>query len=168
MELDVDATPAACELAAEFLERHGRGADAGVFRGRINAYESTMLHAQGERSVENLGGDDRFLPHGLDEAGARTVAGQLATVAGLKRALLVRKAVTARPEMPCFVLAVELISTDFDLGQVVQRVLRSVELPGTMMVVPLVGYRTGLKGAMEQIPGAEVYRNGASARAMAQ
>jgi Zn-dependent protease with chaperone function len=168
MELDVDATPAACELAAEFLDRHGRGADAGVFRGRIDAFESTMLHAQGERDVENLSGDDRFLPHGLDEAGARTVAAQLATVTGLKRALLVRKAVTARPEVPCFVLAIERISTDFDLDQVGQRVLRSVNLPGTVMVVPLVGYRTGLKGAMERIPGAEVYRHGASARAMAR
>ena len=174
MELDADAVPAGCELAAGFLEERGRGAEARTYHRRGQAHAETLQRAQAERDPRHLSANDRFLPHGLDEGQVKALAGQLALVGGLKRALLVRKVVTLHPEVPCFVLLVEPAfnpEAEVDGGnpshQLVPRVAKAVNAPGTLMVLMLCSARA-LDAAIQRVPGAEVYTRPLRARAAAR
>jgi len=170
MELDVDLTPAACALAAGFLESRGREQEAGASRQRNEAYLLTLQHARGERDVNSLSARDRFLPHGLTAEQAAAVATRIAGVHAVRRALLVRKEVTLRAETPCYVLGVETVPDEIGQlspEQVARQLLNAVSLPGTVLLVDLT--HTGwLARAAGKIPGAEVYRRGAPARALAR
>jgi hypothetical protein len=175
MELDADAVTPGCELAAAFLDERGRGAEAAAYRERGGAHQETLQRAHAERDPDNLSGRDRFLPHGLNEAQQQALVGQLTTAGGVKRALLVRKEVALRPEVPCFVLAVEPVWTRADLQedvgrlhQLMHRLATAVDVPGTLMVIPLGVSAAGVNRAIERVPGAELYRRNASARAAAR
>ncbi|HEX5725566.1 MAG TPA: M48 family metallopeptidase [Longimicrobiaceae bacterium] len=172
MELDVDATPTACAIAADFLDRGGRAAEAEGYRRRSDAYVETMQQAAVER--DTLSPKDRLLPHGLDEAEARALGARIAaTVGGIKRILLVRKEVAVRADSACWVLAVEPVwkrgERDEDAAnRLMDRLMRSVSLPGSLIVVDLSGNVRAFRTAIERVPGAELYRLDARPRAAAR
>jgi len=170
MELDADVTPAACALAAGFLESRGRAEEAHASRQRNEAYLLTLEHARGERSVSSLTDRDRFLPHGLTAEQAAAVAARIAGIHAVSRALLVRKEVMLRADTPCYVLGVE--TRPDEIGQLspeqlTRQLLSAVSLPGTVLLVDLV-HMGWLSRAAGKIPGAEVYRRGSPARALAR
>jgi hypothetical protein len=166
MELDPDVTPDACAAAAEFLHARGRTGDAEAFVHRARTHAETEGRARAERDVRNLRHNDRFLPHGLSDAQAQALSTHLASVRGLKRALLVRKEVAILPQTPCYVLGVEPVWTPEEVeggnnpsDQLAERVCNSVSLPGTLLVATLQeGW--GLQQALARVPGAELYRRG--------
>jgi hypothetical protein len=174
MEMDPGTTVAACQVAAHFLEARGRPEEAEAFVQRGQAFIGVVEQMHAERDAGTLSHKDRFLPHGLDEADAQALATFLSTVRGLERALLVRKEVTLRPEVPCYVIGVEPVWREGELDGannpsegLAERVGKSVQLPGTLLVVT-VQKGWGLEKAIEQVPGAELYSRAAPARAGAR
>jgi Zn-dependent protease with chaperone function len=174
MELDPDTTFAACDVATGFLHARGRGGDADAFRRRAAERAEILERARAERDARTLSHRDTFLPHGLETAHAQALSTQLSMVRGLKRALLARKAVTVMPETPCFVLAVEPVWKPGELegnnpsDQLAERVLKSVSLPGTLLVIEFVENGWALEKTLQQVPGAELFRRAAPARAGAR
>jgi hypothetical protein len=169
MSLDpYTTTTAACAAAATFLRARGREADAGVFERRASAHQNEMERDAAERRV---GPSDRFLPHDLGEAKLQALSAYLSTVPGLKRALLVRKEVTVFPEKPCFVLVVVPVRAE-GAGKppfrMAQRVTPPVVLPGTVSILEASDDDRSMNLSIGQVPGAEIFRRDAPARADAR
>ena len=168
MEMDIDAVPRCCALAAEFLKNAGRAPEAGAFRRRSESHTAALERAAAERDPDKVTAGDRFLPHGLGDEHARALAAGLARVGGVKRALLVRKQVAALPQRPAFVLAIEVQrmrypGQDADhWNQTAQIAAAGMTVPGTLTVIRLT--RGGLERALGKVPGAELYRRAAPAR----
>lgn len=162
MALDRDYTPAASELAIEFLERAGREAEVERFRERLRDYGIELEKAIEERKAEKLSARDRFLPHGLDREALRPVVQALRQNPMVVRAWLARKQVESRPDHPLYVLGVLPYSI---LGYVSARKTRAlvnwlateVPFPGETIIVTTVGEYRKVAKKLRKIAGAEIY-----------
>jgi Zn-dependent protease with chaperone function len=174
MELDRGTTEEACAAAVAYLESHGRPAEAQAFHQRASAYLDVVQRASEERDPRNLNFRDTFLPHGLGEADARALSTHLSTVRGLRRALLARKQVSVMPETPCWVMVLDPVWKPGDMesgynpsAHLGERVRKSVQLPGTLIIVEIVENGWALEKVIAAVPGAELFSR-ASARAGAR
>lgn len=151
----------ACELIYEFHSQAGRSEPAEVYRER-----AAKFHAALERHNEqsgNISAADRFEPHGLNETELRAVQNQLAKVAGLTSAYLVRK-VFADAIMPLYVLGVTAgymwIEGQSEKNSVVllQSLASGLEFPHPIVFLSLEDSIKPVQDKLCGISGAEIYR----------
>jgi len=132
MELDEEEIPGACELAVDFLERHGRTEEAAGYRRRGDARLDLLYDAKEERS--GVGRFDRFNDHGIADQQLEELRSQLRAHEDVRRAYLARKRVKhLAGEAPLYVLAVFppfRVSSDERAASLAARVAETVELPG--------------------------------------
>ena len=153
----------ACAALVGFHRRHGREVEAKECEKRY-----WELSEQGElsrRERATVRSTDRFIGHGLDPAVVTGFARGLQEVAGVKRALLVRKVVKYRPERPLFVLGVisdiswwKWTTRAFE-KELVARVGRECNPPGDILIVSL-RLNTTFRRPLRRVRGGEIYRRG--------
>ncbi len=153
----------ACAAVVGFHRRHGREVEAKEYERRYWELSEQGVLARRERAV--IRSNDRMFAHGLHASAIASCAQSLAHVPGLKRALLVRKAVKYQPERPLFVLGVMsdvpwwkpvLPASEREL---VARISRGCTLPGNTAVVSL-GLNSTVRRALSRVRGSEIYRRG--------
>jgi Zn-dependent protease with chaperone function len=94
-----------CQLAWNFLVRHGREHEAERWRERYLAQRDRQERAQAERAALHL--DGRYLAHGLEGEALERLRAALAAHPKVRRAWLVRRDLEFRPERPLFALGVK-------------------------------------------------------------
>jgi hypothetical protein len=105
-DLDLDAVPAAYEVAHSFLVGAGRFEDAEEWDGIARAYAELQAGAEAERAT--LTGDETVVPHGLPDATVEAVAAHVRGDKRVKRAFLAhRKLALLDDHDPQWILAVE-------------------------------------------------------------
>lgn len=153
----------ACAALVGFHRRHGRELEAKEFEKRY-----WELSEQGElsrRERATVRSTDRFIGHGLDAVALAAFARSLHGMAGLKRALLVRKVVKYRPECPLFVLGVvsdtpwwKWTTHAFE-KEFAARIGRECNPPGDTLIVSL-RFNTACRQPLHRVRGSEIYRRG--------
>lgn len=157
----------ACAAVVGFHRRHGREVEAREYERRYWELSEQGVLARRERAV--IRSSDRMLAHGLDVSAVASCAQSLRHVPGLKRALLVRKAVKYQPERPLFVLGVVSDvpwwkpASPAAEKEFVARVGRECALPGSTVVVSLV-LSSRFRRPLHRVRGSEIYRRGPNER----
>ncbi len=161
-ELDDEAVLPASKLAADFLARRGRSAEAKVYAERAAQHRERIEREHEER--QTLPFDARYLAHDLADEELEGFRERLARWP-LRRAWLVRKELTVRPEPPLFVLGAEWrlprwrVASDRLRTPLQDELARELELPGEGFVLVLNGRErrfwrmfTGVQGS-QVVPG---------------
>ncbi|HEX8390884.1 MAG TPA: M48 family metallopeptidase [Longimicrobium sp.] len=167
MELDANFILPACHLAVQYFSSTGRRDEAAAYQARIQDRVRALEAADGERSVGALRNGDVLLPHGLAAQQVEAVREAVALVRGIKRVLLVRKQVSALPEMPHWIVLVQRRRRfwpgrdSWTAAGLVEQVLRIVEpLGGTSIAATAEGKYRRLARRAAKVHGAEIYRAG--------
>ncbi len=108
---------------------------------------------------------DKLLDHGLDAPVIAELARNLEKMGGVRRALLVRKALKHRPERPLFVLGVVSDTSWWKWTtrayekDLVARIGRECNPPGDTLIVSL-RLNTAFRRPFRRVRGGEFYRRG--------
>jgi Zn-dependent protease with chaperone function len=147
--------------SASLLTRfHERAKDeAAAEQSLAKARKAAEAQQERQQARNEIKADDRYVPHGLDEAVLNRVTLALATVPEVKTAYLVQKAVDDEGP-PIYVLAFDrktgLFVDDKDAALLPEKINGKVELPGEQWIVPLE--TTGsLRKPIKSVAGAEIY-----------
>jgi hypothetical protein len=153
----------ACAAVVGFHRRHGREVEAKEYEKRY-----WELSEQGElarRERASVRTNDRLMEHGLEPDAVESLVRDLQQIGGVKRALLVRKALRYQPERPLFVLGIvsdapwwKPVSAAAE-KELVTRVSRECHSPGDMLVVSL-HLNSVFRGPLGRVRGGEIYRRG--------
>jgi Zn-dependent protease with chaperone function len=151
----------ACAAVVGFHRRHGREIEAKEYERRY-----WELSEQGElarRERTNVRSTDRFLGHGLDATAIAIFARKLEQVGGVRRALLVRKALRYQPERPLYVLGVvsdapwwRPMSRTAE-KELVTRISRECQAPGDTLIVSL-RLNSAFHRPLRRVRGSEIQR----------
>ena len=137
IEKEPDAVMAGSELLRDYWGRRGETDSARRWHQR--AVERSQQIQEGKRERERLVEGDVWLPHGLDAAVLETLVARLRQIEGLRRAYLVRKRVTYRPDVPLYVLGFSATSLGFTGNArtlaVMQQLRDQVQLPGETLII---------------------------------
>ena len=161
--LDPKLEQQVCAAVVGFHRRHGREVEAREYERRYWELSEQGVLARRERAV--LRSSDRMLAHGLQAAAVAACAQSLRRVPGLKRALLVRKALKYQPDRPLFVLGVVSDVPWWKPArpaaerELVARIGRECTLPGRTVVVSLP-LNSKFRRPLRRIRGSEIYRRG--------
>lgn len=136
IQTDVMKTPDACVLLADFSKRRGRYDEAEKYEQRIESFQKDINHALDERRILNE--QDQFQAHDKDDCEIQSLKDQLSFFKDVKTAFLVKKYVRHLPEVPCYVLGLQLtagisLNSDRDL-QVLSHVQAGLDFPGDLHV----------------------------------
>ena len=161
MRVDPGCVPAACDLVATFHAAESRDADAQRYRARAVAGGDLLDEAENERQGVSAG--DRFLPHDLPAEEVERLRGEIAGFFDVRRAWLARKAVTHLPEIPLYVLGVEIgrwyqWRSQEDYQQVVHGLATKVAYPGRVWILHLGRRQAKIAKKLKRVPGAEIFR----------
>jgi Zn-dependent protease with chaperone function len=153
----------ACAAVVGFHRRHGREVEAKEYERRY--WELSEMGELSRRERATVRSTDRLVGHGLDAAAVAAFARILQGVDGVKRALLVRKALRYQPERPLFVLGVisdtpwwKPTSRAVEKG-LVARIGRECGPPGGILIISL-RLNPAFHGPFRQVRGSEVFRRG--------
>jgi Zn-dependent protease with chaperone function len=153
----------ACAALVGFHRRHGRELEAKECERRFWVLSEQGELARRERTA--VRSTDRLIGHGLALAVVAGFARNLQGVEGLRRALLVRKALKYQPERPLFVLGVvsdtpwwkwTIRSYEREL---VARIGRECGPPGDILIVSL-RLNAAFRRPFGRVRGSEIYRRG--------
>ena len=137
IEKEPDAVMAGSELLRDYWGRRGETDSARRWHQR--AVERSQQIQEGKRERERLVEGDVWLPHGLDAAVLETLVARLRQIEGLRRAYLVRKRVTYRPDVPLYVLGFSATSLGFTGNArtlaVLQHLRDQVQFPGETLII---------------------------------
>jgi hypothetical protein len=142
MELDEDLTFNACEVLRDHCWHRGQ-ADLGHFWHRRLVERAQLQDAAAEERNQVLAGE-KLDRHDLPEQVVAALRVQLQTVAGLRKAYLVKKRVKYLPHRPCYVLGFEVAGT-FRLysrrraAETLAEMQKSVQFPGEMLMINVEG-----------------------------
>ncbi|MBB4635839.1 M48 family metallopeptidase [Longimicrobium terrae] len=163
MELESGFIIEGCAIIASYLAGAGRPDEAVPYRAWAEQHARVLNVAHEERLTTNLRAGDRFLPHGLDADQLQALRTALAMVGGIKRAVLVRKEVSAMPEVPHWIIFVTRSglrwrSDSEAAGALIERVLHACEpLGGTQIVATAEAQYKRMARKAAKVPGSEVY-----------
>jgi Zn-dependent protease with chaperone function len=151
----------ACAAVVGFHRRHGRELEAKEYEKRY-----WELSEQGElvrRERAAVRSSDRLMPHGLEPALLAGLVDELRHIAGVRRALLVRKALKYQPERALFVLGVfsdapwwRPVSRAAE-KELVARISRECHPPGDVLIISL-RLNAGFRGLFGRVCGSEIFR----------
>jgi len=151
----------ACAAVVGFHRRHGREVEAKEYEKRYWELSEQGELARRERAV--VRSSDRLMGHGLDAAVVAGLAQNLQQVAGVKRALLVRKVLKYQPERPLFVLGIvsdapwwKPVSAAAE-KELVARVSREWRAPGDALLISL-HLNSAFRGPFTRVRGSEIFR----------
>jgi Zn-dependent protease with chaperone function len=153
----------ACAALVGFHRRHGREVEAQEYERRY--WELSEQGALSRRERSTVRSTDKLIGHGLAPEVVAGFARNLQGTVGLKRALLVRKALKYRPERPLFVLGVVSDTpwwkwtTDAVEKELVARIGRECSPPGDTLIVSL-RLNTAFRRPFRRVRGSEIYRRG--------
>jgi hypothetical protein len=163
MEEDDEAVPAASQLLHAHYWRTGQTARIKELETRLDRYEKNLAASQTERN--SISAKDSFIPHGLSESELQELRETLAADPQLASAELARKDLKHFPKQRFFVLCAHrwpawhrLPNADQDRA-LVNRLARTVRLPGRVLVIPPSGSSRALAQKIRQVPTADVYRH---------
>jgi Zn-dependent protease with chaperone function len=153
----------ACAALVGFHRRHGREVEAKECERRYWELSEQGELARRERTV--VRSSDRLIGHGLAPAVVASFARNLERVEGVRRALLVRKAIKHQPERRLFVLGIvsdtpwwkwTIRSYEKEL---IARIGRECGPPGDSLIVSL-RLSTAFRRPFRRVRGSEIYRRG--------
>ena len=151
----------ACAAVVGFHRRHGREVEAKEYEKRYWELSEQGELARRERAV--VRSSDRLMGHGLEPAVVAGLARDLQQVAGVRRALLVRKVMKYQPERPLFVLGVvsdapwwKPVSAAAE-RELVARVAREWHAPGDALLISLQ-VNSAFRGPFGRVRGSEIFR----------
>lgn len=154
----------ACAAVVGFHRRHGREDEAQEYEKRY--WELTELGELARRERAHVRSTDRLIGHGLDTAAVAAFARSLERIGGVKRALLVRKALRYQPERPLFVLGVISDAPWWKpvsraaAKELVARISRECSPPGDALVVSL-HLNTAFRRPLRRVRGSEIFPHAA-------
>jgi Zn-dependent protease with chaperone function len=153
----------ACAALVGFHRRHGRELEAKECERRFWALSEQGELARRERTP--VRSTDRLIGHGLAPAVVAGFARNLQGIEGLRRALLVRKALKYQPDRPLFVLGVISDTPWWKWTirpyerELVARIGRECGPPGDILIVSL-RLNTAFRRSFRKVRGSEIYRRG--------
>lgn len=159
MLLDEAPIAYACELLRDYCQRQGRESDASAWHQRMLARNQLQSDAADERNKVSL--TDKFQSHDVGEPMLSELCAQLRLIPGIRKAYLVRKAVTHVPEQPCFVFAYR-VTGFFQLHkpQRVQDILAQlhaiVRFPGETLLINIDSHNSAFTRKFARVPGARL------------
>jgi hypothetical protein len=157
MRSDPDATGHALHLLAGLYEQREDDAALDAIRARQNAWFKQQEDAAAAR--QNLNAGDIFEAHALDEPSLDAVRQPIAAHGKIGKAWLVRKRVPGAERLPHFVLLVQWRGMVLREQAQLQRLLDTIEVPGTLFAVT-TGVSAGLAKRIKRVAGGPLYRKG--------
>lgn len=156
------------ELAGQILAEHYReqGAMEAVraVRQRLDSFAKMLGEVR--RAESRVTHTDQFLPHGLSPAEIESLSARLAEEATVAQAWLARKVLPHFPERRLFVLCIaaqpRLNPWAADGQAPIARLGSQTLVPGRTLVIGLRGPFARLGKKLKLLPGAAVYRRGAT------
>jgi Zn-dependent protease with chaperone function len=151
-----------CDLSVHFLRLHGRDQEALRYVALFDDYADRLdTDAQERGQVHPC---DVFLPHALDTANIEKITTLLTTTAGVRRAYLARKKVTAFPDVPFYVLVIGTqlpwYQPDFKFEtreqKIIEEVASRVTFPGEGIVLPLNQDTQGIGKKIRKLAGSRL------------
>jgi len=163
MEEDDESVPAASQILHAHYWRTGQTERIKELEARLDRFEKHLTDSRTERN--SVSANDTFIPHGLDETALQKLRETFAADPQLARAELAQKELKHFPKQKLFVLCVHrwqswhrLPNADQD-RTLVNRLSRTVQLPGRVLVIPPSGSSRALARKIRAVTGAEVYRH---------
>jgi Zn-dependent protease with chaperone function len=149
-------------LIQAYHARAGAAAQIRQLDRRLDEHDQQMEIAARERAGITV--KDHFAPNDLSENARAEVSGVLAAESEIARAWVARKVVTALPEEPVYVIALEVRERWWKYrGRkanqlLVQRVQSHVRLPGYICVFTIAGNLVSLGKKIAKVPGSIVFK----------
>jgi Zn-dependent protease with chaperone function len=159
MDVDASAVLPGCDLIFGYLQDQGRIEEAARYRERWIERHDLLQHDQSERS--HLAERDRLLPHRLASEALADLVEQLRERREVQRAYLVEKEMTAFPERPLLIIALQTAlwpasrNVPPDLESILGRELR---LPNEVLIVRLDWRQHRLLKKVKRVPAALIFR----------
>lgn len=154
IELDADAIVAGAEVLRDYHAKHGRDADAQRWLRRWCERQELLQLAQAERN--RITAKDAFEPHRLSAEQVESLRAQLAAVAGVRKAWLVRKRVKHLPEQPQLVLGFTTtrwwsLANAKRMRATQDRIAETVVFPGPAVVLCVEGANAAIGKKMRKV-----------------
>jgi len=156
-EADSDAVVPATECAIELLVKLGRVQDAERLADRAVA-RLGELDADRERRAA-CRADERFVPHGLDDASLAGITRVLASYDSIASALLARRTIASPDPAPAFVLVLERYrrKNEIDDARLGAHLREELAEFGDFFVTVAGGRAAAFRRAVSAVPAATVY-----------
>ena len=123
------------------------------------AARARVLH-EGKREREQIKVGDTWLEHGLDASTLAALIERLQRVPGLRRAYLLRKRVTFRPDLPLYVLGISATKRGFTRNlrfpEIIKQLRQSVQFPGETLIINLDTADERLGREFRRLPAARI------------
>ena len=162
MAEDDDAVPQACALLREHSRRAGRIDRLRDIDLKLDRYEKDLQASRAER--REVTARDPLISHDLSKAELESLIDLLARESSLARADLARKELRYFPKQKLFLLCVyprrrwPLISDSAAAQSLVQRLSKTVRLPGRVLVFRPAGSFRSLAKRLARVEHASIYR----------
>ena len=158
--LDAALKADANELIFNFLRRKGRDSEAEKYLEEIEQQYEIIELAQKERA--SVSPDDRFESPNLPPEKIEPIRRILSYHEEIQNAYLVRKAVKYMPEIPFYILCLDVKVSRFKFGgvsseNVMEAVANQIGKLGVDFVLLLEKNFSGLKSEIENLAGAKIY-----------
>jgi hypothetical protein len=160
MQLDPGADQAACMLIVEYLQRHGRNAEARAHIDRLHDAGERDQAASRERGELRV--TDKLLPHELAADKLAELVHQLRAFPDIRRVYLARKQTVHYQDLPLYVLAFERRTPfwKFQSGGAMQslanRIGQEVAFPGETIIISLEGENKSFRKKFRAITGSQL------------
>ncbi len=156
-ERDADAVVPATECAIELLVKLGRVQEAERLADRAVARLRELDADRARRATCRA--DERFAPHGLDEASVAGIARILTGYASIEVALLARRTIPSPDPAPAFVLVVERCrrKNEIDDARLCVHLREELAEFGDFFVTAGGGRAAAFRRAVRAVPSATVY-----------
>ena len=160
MQLDAGADQAACMLIVEYLQRHGRNAEARAHIDRLHDAGERDQAASRERGELRVA--DKLLPHELSADKLAELVHQLRAFPDIRRVYLARKQTVHYQDLPLYVLAFERRTPfwKFQSGGAMQslanRIGQEVAFPGETIIISLDGENKSFRKKFRAIAGSQL------------
>jgi Zn-dependent protease with chaperone function len=150
---------AGAKLLRDYCWRKGQQQEAGAWHARLAQAEHTLELARRERAEVRK--NDRFEPHGLDDAMVAALRAQLGQVSGLREAYLVRKQVEHIPQLPLLVMGFgfkpsRAVSDERLAADAQRTILATVKFPHECIVFSLEGDNASFRPRLDRVAGSRV------------
>lgn len=106
MQSDTMITPSGCEALVDYYKSVGKHEHAETYLQRMDRFQRDINFAIDERRA--LNDNDQFEPHDKDAEDIAHLQAQIEQYKEIKTAYLVRKYVRHLPELPCYVLGLQM------------------------------------------------------------
>ncbi len=160
MAQDESAIAPGSEALRDYYARAGRTEDARAWHEKL--VERAILEESARRERNTIKANEKFEPHGLDDATIEALRAQLRTIEpAIRRAYLVKKRVLHLPRQVCYVLGFTITGT-FRLHDakkaalVSQTISQTLKFPAETMIFNVEGSNAGFAGKLKKVKTAQV------------